>query len=1183
MTVKSKTLANSFSTGGGGGHFEAHVQASYVTLMLTGGYAPCLPSLPITKIKLQGKLEGSNTDDLIIFVENDDGKDQKQLLCQVKHAIRITKRNKIFGEVIKAAWDDFCNPNVFRKGKDKIALISCELTTTDTEDTSWVLDQARFTDTSTEFMKRVYETNFSSTRKQNKLEAFKEQLKKANNDRDLSNEELHDFLKHYYILGYDLGKEEGVVLSLIQSHISQFNKDYPKMVWGRIVDVVQTWDQNAGTITRENLPKDLIDEFRKPVMESIPKELLPPEPPKQIILPLKASSHDLAMAFLLGGWNESKDGDLQAANQLLNGHYEDWINSIRDALDEPGTPISLRNGIWNTKKSKETWEQLGKKVFDRDLDNFKEIAIEVLSERNPEFDLPPQERYMAGAVGKVLSYSDNLRIGVADALAVLGSHPEYFTHCSDNKADTITFLVVREVLSDASWIHWGGINRLLPYLAEASPDEFLKAVEKSLEADPCPFIKLFSEENNGIMGRNYMTGLLWALEALAWDEKYLARVSIILAELSDLDPGGNWANRPANSLTAIFLPWYPQSMATVEKRMIVVPTVVKEVPSIAWPFIFSLLPEQHQASSDTYRPKWRQDIPKSVRKGVTVEEYWNQVEFYSNLAFELAEKDVKKLVELTKSLDNFSPPILSKLLKYYESEEVLGLPEDEKSRLWASLKHLAVRHRKHADSDWALTENILVKIERVAEDLKPKDPQNLYRRLFRDDEFDLYEEGLDYDEAQRKLNERRKSAIGEVYKENGIESVLEFVEVVDSPLKVGTAFADFSTPDIDSILFPSLLTDSRDAFGRFLSSYIWRKSWPDNWDWVDAVISKDWGIEKLSMFLRNLPFCAETWDRVTNYLGGRESEYWSHVFINAYQAKANIETAVDKLLERGRPWAAIDCLHASYHKTKVLDHNRTIKALLSAANSDEPEFSREIFSAVEMIKALQEDEKTNQDDLFKIEWAYLDVLDGHWGARPETLEHRLATDPDFFCELIRFLYKSRHEERSPEEPSEKNRRIARQAYSLLRKWVIPPGTLSDGNFSEAEFEEWLQKVKSTCEETGHLEVALSQVGEVLYHVPPDPGGLWINKKVAEALNDKGAEKMRIGFARGISNSRGAHFVDPTGQPERDFAEKYSSQAEEAERAGYFRLAATMRNLADSYIREAGRIVADHLEEKDEDE
>lgn len=164
-----KNLSNPFSTGGGGAHFEAHVQSVYVVLMLTGGYAPCLPCWPIKKIKLQGKIDGFNTDDLIIFVENADAGEQRKLLGQVKHSIFITKSSSIFGEVIQAAWNDFNNESVFTKNKDVFALITGPLAKTDSENVCWLLEQAKFTNDVDEFLLHVRESLFSSDKKREKL------------------------------------------------------------------------------------------------------------------------------------------------------------------------------------------------------------------------------------------------------------------------------------------------------------------------------------------------------------------------------------------------------------------------------------------------------------------------------------------------------------------------------------------------------------------------------------------------------------------------------------------------------------------------------------------------------------------------------------------------------------------------------------------------------------------------------------------------------------------------------------------------------------------------------------------------------------------------------------------------------------------------------------------------------
>ncbi|WP_211313937.1 hypothetical protein [Brenneria roseae] len=69
--------------------------------------------------------------------------------------------------------------------------------------------------------------------------------------------------------------------------------------------------------------------------------------------------------------------------------------------------------------------------------------------------------------------------------------------------------------------------------------------------------------------------------------------------------------------------------------------------------------------------------------------------------------------------------------------------------------------------------------------------------------------------------------------------------------------------------------------------------------------------------------------------------------------------------------------------------------------------------------------------------------------------------------------------------------------------------------------------------------------------------------------------MRNGFRTAIYNSRGAHFVDPTGKQEKELAEQFRSKAEEVENAGFQRFAVTLRDLADSYVREAERVIDDH--------
>ena len=1186
MASKRKQLSNSSSTGHLGPHFEAHVLASYVTLMLTGGFAPCLRCWPIKEIKPQGKVEGFETDDLIVSVQAPNGGEIRKLLGQVKHGLQIGD-NERFRAVIQAAWDDYRNPRVFTKGKDIIAAISDGLSTVELAAVQSVLGEAQHPSTE-EFIRRIDLARYNSETTRDVLGIFRETLKKANNGQCLSDAELHEFLRHFRLLGYDLGRKEGVVLSLLHSHISQRSDRPPKDVWGRILEFVQNCNQDAIPITKDTLPEDLLEAFSPPTIESIPTEIARQLAPLTSVRPAHAYSHNMAQAFLIGNWNENSAGDIEVVTELATEEYDKWIPPIREALEIPGAPLALSNGEWTTKRNLKTWAQLGKKLYDDDLDRFEKVAARALSEPNPAFDLPGDERYMANIKGKIPRYSHRIREGIADGLAVMGSCPHLFPHCADNKSETVALLVVRQVLADVDWRTWGSLNNHLPLLAEAAPGEFLSAVERALQQDPCPFLELFAQEGSGVMGNNYMTGLLWALETLAWDEQHLTRVAVILGELSAIDPGGNWSNRPKNSLTTIFLPWLPQTLASIERRQTAIRTLVKEVPDTAWQTLISLLPSQHQMSSGSHKPRWRMEIPKKSDKGIPMKDYWEQVSCYADLALQIAGADTGRLMTLIGEMDSLPPDVFDGLLTHLQSEVVTGLPEEERTKLWSSLIEFTARHRRYSDADWALKDDILARIDEVAAKLSPKGLQNLYRRIFNGRDFDLYdeEEGDDWREQEKRLEERRQKAIGEIYEEGGIDAVLDFTQAIESAPQVGAAFGVIAGSEEDSALLPSLLNTDSEKLSRFISEYIRVRRWKAGWDWVDQITAPEWTVEQLGCFFRSLPFCPEAWTRVSTALDKKEGVYWKNVFVNAFQAEEDFETAIDKLLEYDRPYAAIDCLNASRHKKNPLDHARTIKALLAAVNADESPHSHAVYECVELIKALQEDPNTDQDALFSIEWAYLNALDGHGhrGARPKLLERRLASAPAFFCEIIRIIFRSRHEEKRAKEASEKEQKIAGHAYRLLHEWSVSPGTLADGSFSPDAFGAWLKEMKETCEKTGHLEVAMSQLGQVLIYAPPDPDGLWIHKTVAEALNAKDAEEMRRGFHTGVFNSRGVVTVVASGAPEDELAAKYRAKADDVEAAGFHRFAVTMRSLADTYAREAERIRKEHgFEEAEEDD
>ena len=80
--------------------------------------------------------------------------------------------------------------------------------------------------------------------------------------------------------------------------------------------------------------------------------------------------------------------------------------------------------------------------------------------------------------------------------------------------DMVSLWVRKILLDNISSHRWYSLRDLLPYLAEASPDIFLEAVEESLKDNQLLLKGLFVEE--GIFGGCPHAGLLWALEGISW-------------------------------------------------------------------------------------------------------------------------------------------------------------------------------------------------------------------------------------------------------------------------------------------------------------------------------------------------------------------------------------------------------------------------------------------------------------------------------------------------------------------------------------------------------------------------------------------------------------------------------------------------------------------------------------------
>ncbi|MBY7740157.1 hypothetical protein [Paenibacillus polymyxa] len=138
-----------------------------------------------------------------------------------------------------------------------------------------------------------------------------------------------------------------------------------------------------------------------------------------------------------------------------------------------------------------------------------------------------------------------------------------------------------------------------------------------------------------------------------------------------------------------------------------------------------------------------------------------------------------------------------------------------------------------------------------------------------------------------------------------------------------------------------------------------------------------------------MPFTNEVWVRASQWLKTSEGEYWTNVNFNPYVERGDLKVVIEKLLDYGRPYAAINCLHTMLHQQKMLNLNQCVTALMSALSSSEPSYLMNSHNIVELIKVLQNSSEIPQADLFNLEWAYLKLLDRYNRGKPKMLEYIL--------------------------------------------------------------------------------------------------------------------------------------------------------------------------------------------------
>ncbi len=891
-----------------------------------------------------------------------------------------------------------------------------------------------------------------------------------------------------------------------------------------------------------------------------------------------SEAHPLLPAMLAGAWSDAMDGDRQTIATLAQAPYEEVSEILVRWSNESDPPIRHVGDTWFIVSKEDAWSLLSRYLTRDDLERFEEVAIDVLGTPDPRFDLPDDQQWMAGALGHAPRYSRSLREGLADTLAIMGAHGDTTPLSAGISAREYSTRIVRRLLecANADWRVWASLSHShsLSLLAEAAPDAFLAAVEEGLAGQQPVLLNLFPERENQLFSSSPHTGLLWALETLAWSPDHLGHVGLVLAKLARLDPVEKLRNRPQNSLREIFLLWHPQTMATLEQRLHVLDAMLHREPEVAWRLLHQLLPEHHGVAHNTPTPRWREwapDSPPRVMHG----EYIRAVREVATLMLADAGGSGSRWQDLIEALSTLPVDQHEAIVERLANMDPKHLQPSDCAAIWDALRKLISKHRSFPDAGWALPRERVDRLEEIYRRFEPQELAARYGWLFGDSPALPEGREGDWGAHQEAVASARLDAVRAVHARAGLAGLLELIGRVKRSSDLGTTLgrSEFLESEEDKLLREHL---GANDVGRtqFARGFVTGRVGSRGREWVEAKladVTKVWSPAQRAELLACLPHDGRTWDLAEGADMETERRYWRLVYPYGIGDSGDVERAARKFLEHGRPYTAVEllALHATreHAPPAVLIADALERALQTSPQDDPPTnfFSHHVS---ELLDVLVASEGINENRIAALEWAFLPLLGMH-ERTPKLLHRELVRNPDFFAQIVALVFHAEGEE--PREVSEEEQVRARHGYELLDSWRSVPGTADDGTISADTLRDWVQRARAVIAASGREAIGDEKIGRVLSGSPTGLDGAWPHPAVRDVIENVSSTALERGFEVGLYNSRGVVTKHPFegGVQERQLADRYADFAA-AVGDRWPRTAVMLRRIADGYRAEALR-------------
>lgn len=878
-------------------------------------------------------------------------------------------------------------------------------------------------------------------------------------------------------------------------------------------------------------------------------------------------------AVFAGGWDAGSKPDQDAVMSLASGtkSYNELEHGLREVAKLQDPPIDLEGSIWKIRAPVDAFIHLGHLIGADDLENLALVATHVFSkvDAQPAADEPfllPSERPS--------SHSSWLREGLANTLLqiavlhdqadmnVAGVSPQAWV---DNLVGSLPGLRANHrliaSLRDELWL-----------LMEAAPVPLLEALEQVLEGNPADAKMLFSLDEGIFAPTSAHNYVLWALETLAWDPKYIDKASRLIARLASISNGLKTTNRPIDSLRSIYLSWSPNTNANSSHRMSSLGSIVANFPEIAWELLVLLLPKSRDNNSVTRKPRFR-EAGASQREVLTYGLVWEMQHFVIEKVIELATVDAERLAEMIDRISNWTPEQQDKALS--KIDEWLATEHPQRQMVWLALNKLANKHQSFSEAEWALPAERVQAILSLIQKHRPADTLSRTTWLF--DSWSP-QMGGKYEDNERLASDARAAAVLEIMADAGIAGVLALVDRSVEPATVGIAVAsETRTAEeagncVDAAVVEK--SDKRLLFIRVLSAQALSRFGDDWIALVEAAANRGrWQPDVMLQIVLAWPDSKHIWDFIGQLPNMPLAEFWKQKRPFHLDGSAeDVNFAVENYLRVGRASAA---MAASHRRLTDLGTKKIVGILeryVEELSSNVSPYDQMAGYYIEhLFSELDKRHDISADELARLEYTYMPVLEN--SGRKLAINQLMSSDPGFYMSLISAVFRTdsarEQDEDTDQSPaSDQVRAKWRLDYQLLSQFHVLPGS-ADG-LKYDTLSNWVFEVRRIAAEADRAKITDLYIGHLLAHAPNDADGGWPHRSVGQLLQLLSSDDVDRGVYTERLNMRGVYSkaIYEGGTQERELAEANRDWATKC--SEYPRVAQILLRIAERYDHDAQR-------------